>query len=209
MTKLKLTYFDVSASRGEECRLALHVAGLPFEDERLAGADWMARKASVPFGALPVLEVEGKGQLAQSNAILSYIGHLGGLLPQDAFEAARHEALLNAVEDLRVTLRPVNRIKDPEEKKKARTEFANGYLQEWAGHVEQQLGVGGAGPFVGGSAISVADLKLFVAVGTFISGGIDHIPADIFKAFPKLTTLHDAVKAHPKVAEWQAKSHKA
>ena len=33
--KYKLTYFDVSASRGEECRMALYVAGVDFEDHRI------------------------------------------------------------------------------------------------------------------------------------------------------------------------------
>ncbi len=201
MPKLKLTYFDAPASRGEECRLALHVAGLAFEDERLDRAGWSARKPTAPFGALPILEVEGKGQLAQSNAILTYIGRGHGLLPADPFESARHEALLSAVEDLRIQLRPVIRIADEAEKKKARTEFANGALQEWAAAIEKQIG---SGPFVGGARIGVADLKIYVAISTFINGAIDHIPSDVFKAFPKLTALHAVVKAHPKVAEWQA-----
>jgi glutathione S-transferase len=59
---------------------------------------------------------------------------------------------------------------------------------------------------VGGAKIGVADLKIYVAVSTFIKGVIDHIPTDVFKAFPKLTALHAAVKAHPKVAEWQART---
>lgn len=202
MPRLKLTYFDASASRGEECRLALHVAGLAFEDERLDHAAWARRKAAAPFGALPVLEVEGKGLLAQSNAILSYLGRAHGLLPDDAFECARHESLLSAVEDLRNLLRPVIRISDQAEKKKARTAFASGALQDWAGQVERQIG---DGPFVGGARIGVADLKIYVATDTFIRGAIDHVPADVFKTFPRLTALHAAVKAHPRVADWQAR----
>ena len=58
MTRYKLTYFDAAASRGEECRLALHLAGLPFEDERLSRDQWAARRESTPFGALPVLTVD-------------------------------------------------------------------------------------------------------------------------------------------------------
>jgi len=87
MALYKLTYFDTAASRGEECRLALHVAGLPFEDERLSRDQWAARKASTPFGALPVLAIEGR-QLAQSNAILRFIGSQHGLHPVEPFEAA-------------------------------------------------------------------------------------------------------------------------
>lgn len=33
-----LTYFDFDGSRGLECRLALHVAGVPFQDVRIGRA---------------------------------------------------------------------------------------------------------------------------------------------------------------------------
>ena len=58
MNKPRLTYFDFAGSRGEECRIALHLAGVDFDDERIKSADWPAMKASVPFGALPVLQME-------------------------------------------------------------------------------------------------------------------------------------------------------
>ena len=102
MPKPKLTYFDAPASRGEECRLALHVAGVDFEDDRIKRADWPALKPTTPFGSVPVLEMPGHPALAQSNAILVLIGRLHGLHPKDVFEAARHEAMMHHVEDLRV-----------------------------------------------------------------------------------------------------------
>jgi prostaglandin-H2 D-isomerase / glutathione transferase len=70
MTKPKLIYFDAPVSRGEECRLALHLAGIDFEDVRIKGADWPAMKEETPYGALPVLELPGRPPLAHSNAIL-------------------------------------------------------------------------------------------------------------------------------------------
>ena len=202
MATHKLTYFNMPTSRGEECRLALHIAGVPFEDERLKGPEWAARKASTPFGALPVLTVEGMGALAQSNAILRYVGATHGLHPTDPWEAARQEAIMGAVEDLRVRAGPIGRIKDEEEKKKARQEFAAGYLQEWAAAVERQIG---GGPFVGGAALNVVDLKLFVVTSPYLAGTIDYISPDVFSAFPKLLRLADAVKHHPKVMEWYAR----
>jgi glutathione S-transferase len=202
MPKMTLTYFDAPVSRGEECRLALHVAGLPFEDERLNEAQWAARKASTPYGAVPVLTIEGHRPVAQSNAILRLIGGMHGLLPQDAYESARHEAVLAAVEDMRAKLGPTGRIKDPAEKKRAREELASGFLPEWAGHLEQQVGE----PFIGGATLSVADLKVFVVLTPLLKGAIDHIPADTFKKFLKLLRLYEAVKSHPKVVAWYARS---
>src|SRR5260221_9813657 len=129
MALYKLTYFDAAASRGEECRLALHLAGLAFEDERLSRDQWAARKASTPFGALPVLTVDGR-QLAQSNAILRFIGSQHRPHPAEPFEAALHEAVMCAVEDLRMRMGPIIRIKDEAEKKRARQEAAAGHPPE-------------------------------------------------------------------------------
>jgi len=124
MTMPRLTYFDFAGSRGEECRIALHVAGVDFEDVRVKSSDWPAMKANTPFGAMPVLEIPGKPPLAHSNAILVFIGRQHRLHPADAFEAARHEALMCAVEELRHTITPTLRITEPAEKRKAREALA-------------------------------------------------------------------------------------
>jgi prostaglandin-H2 D-isomerase / glutathione transferase len=201
MPKYTLTYFDNPASRGEECRLALHAAGLPFTDERLKREEWPARKPSAPFGALPVLTVDGR-QLAQSNAILRFIGSQHGLHPAEPFEAAVHESILCAVEEMRTKMGPIMRIKDEGEKKKARQEAAAGFLPEWAGQIERLLG---AGPFAAGAKLCVVDLKLFVAIGAYQKGTIDYIPTDVFNPFPKLTRLVEAVRQHPRVVDWYAR----
>ena len=83
MPKLKLTYFDVHGGRGEPARLALSIGRIPFEDDRAAPSDWPARKPNTPFGALPVLEVDGE-TLAQSNAINRYVGKLTDLMVSPA-----------------------------------------------------------------------------------------------------------------------------
>ncbi len=202
MPKPKLTYFDFPGGRGEDCRLALFISGVDFEDDRIKGSTWPERKADTPFGSLPVLEVPGRGPLAQSNVILSFIGRRHDLHPKDDYQAARHEALMAAVEDMRKTVEPTLRIKDEQEKKAAREELATGYLQGWGAKIEAQLG---DGPFVAGDALNVADLKLFVAINWFAKGTVDHVSPDVFAAFPKLTRLFEAVKHHPKVEEWYAR----
>jgi glutathione S-transferase len=201
MPATTLTYFDIPTSRGEECRLALFLAGVDFTDERLSRAQWEARKAGSPFGALPVLTLEGKPPIAQSNAILRLLGARHGLLPSDLHESARHEAVMGAVEDLRGRMGPINRLKDPEEKRRAREELARGYLPEWAGHLEQQV----VGPFLGGEAISVADLKVFVVLAPILKGIIDHVSPDVLAPFSRVLRLVEAVKAHPRVVAWHAR----
>jgi glutathione S-transferase len=200
MTKLKLTYFDAPTSRGEECRLALFVAGVDFDDRRLARADWPALKPSTPFGVLPVLETEGKPAVSQSNAILGYVGRQYGLLPADPWEALRHESLLSAVEDLRAAIGKTFGISDAQELKRQRDALVEGPIRSFGAHMERQV----EGPFVGGAALSVADIKLFVVLGWFKKGVLDHVPADVLAPFPKLERLFTSVKTHPKVVEWYA-----
>src|SRR5690242_13489339 len=106
MTKPKLTYFDAPISRGEECRLALSIAGVDFDDVRVKFTEWPALKPTMPYGAMPVLEWPGHPPIAHSNAILALIGRLHGLHPTEPFEAARHEGMMQYVEELRAHVDP-------------------------------------------------------------------------------------------------------
>ena len=202
MTKPKLTYFDAPVSRGEECRMALHLAGIDFDDERIKFQDWPALKPKTPYGTLPVLALPGKSPLAHSNAILVYIGRGHGLHPKDDFEAARHEGMMAFVEELRHHVGPTLRIQDETQRKTAREAIANTYLPAWAGFIEEQLG---DGPFFAGATLHVVDLKLHMAVRWFRSGVVDHVPGSVLDPFPKLLRLHDAVGNDARIQAWRAR----
>ncbi|HVU05783.1 MAG TPA: glutathione S-transferase family protein [Polyangiaceae bacterium] len=202
MSKPRLTYFDAPVSRGEECRLALHLAGVDFEDVRVKPADWPLLKPKTPYGSMPILELPGKPALAHSNAILVYLGRTHGLHPKDDFEAALHEAMMNHVEDLRHKVSPTLRISDPEEKKRVREALATDYLPEWGARAEKNIG---DGPFFGGGKLNVVDLKIHMAVRWFARGTVDHVPATIFSGFPKLTRVYESVAEHPGIKAWYAK----
>ena len=201
MTKPRLIYFDAPVSRGEECRLALHLAGIDFEDVRIKGAGWPAMKAQTPYGSLPVLELPGRPPLAHSNAILVMIGRGHGLHPTDDFEAARHEGMMEHVEDLRGVVGPTIRMSEPE-KKTVREALVSDYLPAWARSAENNIP---GEPFFAGAKLNVVDLKLHMAVRWFIGGKVDYIPATIFAAYPKLMRVHDAVRDHPRVKAWYAR----
>jgi glutathione S-transferase len=202
MSKPKLIYFDAPVSRGEECRLALHLAGVDFEDVRVKGADWPAMKERTPYGGMPVLELPGHPPLGHSNAILVLIGRRHGLHPADDFEAARHEGMMQHVEDLRANVSPTLRLGEAE-KKAAREALVAGFLPAWARAAERNIT---ATPFFGGEKINVVDLKIYMAVRWFSGGKVDYIPATIFAGYPRLVGVHDAVRDHPGVQSWLARS---
>jgi prostaglandin-H2 D-isomerase / glutathione transferase len=199
MSKPRLIYFDFAGSRGEECRIALHLAGIDFEDVRIPSAEWPALKRKTPFGSLPILELSGKPPLAQSNAILVYIGRQHGLHPADNFQAAQHEALMNYVEDLRHTVGPTLRITDETQKRAARDELARNYLPTWGTNVENRLA---DRPFVDGDTLHVVDIKLYMIVRWFVSGTVDHVPPTVFDHCVKLKRVYREVGEHPRVKAW-------
>ncbi|MCP5474921.1 MAG: glutathione S-transferase family protein [Lysobacterales bacterium] len=202
MTRPSLTYFDAPVSRGEECRLALQLAGVDFEDHRIRREDWPALKEHTPYGSLPVLDLPGHPPLAQTNAILVLIGRRHGLHPADDFEAARHEGMMQHVEDLRANVGPTIRMGEAE-KKTAREALVAGYLPAWGRAAERNIATG---PYFAGERIHVVDVKLHMAVRWFLGGNVDHIPANIFCSYPKLMGVHDAVREHPQIKAWYARA---
>src|SRR5262249_56515180 len=113
MPRLKLSYFDFHGGRGEPARLALSMGGIPFEDDRVPPSEWERRKLNTPFGALPVLEVDGQ-TLAQSNAINRYVGKLADFYPTDAWQAGLCDEVMEAVEDINTKLAPTFFLPDEE-----------------------------------------------------------------------------------------------
>lgn len=193
-----LTYFNFDGSRGQECRLALAAAGVPFEDIRLDRPEWMALKPSTPYGALPILTEDGR-TLAQSNAILVYVGRKYGMHPADTWAAAEHEAVMQSCEDLRYKAALPAGMSD-EDKRTTREAFAAGWLKTWAGTISARV----AGPFLEGAAMNVADIKLAVILKSLLAGTYDHVPGSALDPWPNLRALVQAVEASPGIAAFVA-----
>lgn len=206
MPKLKLTYFDMNAGRGETARLAMSLGNVPFEDDRVPFAQFPARKASLPFGTIPILEVDGQ-VLAQSNGINRYVGKLAKLYPEDALEAAFCDEAMDAVEDISTKLVASFSIKDEAEKKRVRQALAEGpitsYLESLASRLEQR-----GGKWFADGRLTVADLKVFVSLRHLKSGNLDHVPADLLdRVAPLLLAHYERVRDHAGVkAYYDARS---
>jgi glutathione S-transferase len=196
-----LTYFELDGGRGEDCRIALHIAGVPFVDDRVRAVDWPGRKPGTPLGVLPTFEVPGRGRLHQSNAILAFIGRGHGLHPADSWEAARHESVMASCEDARAKFAATFGDDDPELKRKRREDIVANWLPRWARAIEAEIG---AGPFLSGETLQVADLKLYIVMRWLRAGVLDHVPRSALDGHAKLTAHFQAVQAHPGVESWQA-----
>jgi glutathione S-transferase len=202
MAKLKLTYFDFHGGRGEPARLALSIGGIPFEDDRVPTSDWEHRKAHTPFGALPVLEVDGQ-TLAQSNAINRYVGKLADLYPTDPWQAALCDEVMEAVEDIGTKI--AGTLFLPEKQKKAQRQvLVEGAIPFYLTRLQQRLEAHG-GRYFADDRLSVADLKMFVWIRHLKSGALDHVPTDLpDRVAPKLVEHHERVKNDPRIKGYYA-----
>ena len=195
-------YFDFAGSRGEEVRLALVIAGVPFDDERLTRDDLARIKADLPFGSLPVLEFPERGIFSQTNAILRLIGRLHHLHPDDPWDAARHDAVLEACEDLRHRISATSRIAAATERQIARKNLADGFIPHWAKGIEALIG---EKPFVGGTLPAVADVKIYMMDKALRGGAFDDIPTTVLDPFARIGGVARGVSIHPPVQAWYAR----
>jgi len=203
--KLKLNYFPI-AGRGDCIRFALHVGGIPFEDNRINFPDWPAYKPNTPFGGIPTLDIDGV-TYGQSTALLRYAGRLAHLYPSDPLAALKVDEIMDAVEDLVNVLVPSLRENDNDKKAAMRKALTETTLPPHLASLEKALARNKASPFVTGSELTVGDLKLAPVLAWFTSGALDGIPKDIADSYPHLKAVREAVYANPKVQEW-VNSHK-
>lgn len=202
MSKPRLIYFDIDGARGEAARLAMTIGKVPFEDDRVKFADWGNLKPKTPFGALPLLELEGQ-TVAQSNGINRYVGKLAGLYPSDAWQAALCDEAMDAVEE--ISTRVWNTTSLPAAEKKAQREsLAAGPLPYSLERLQSRL-VAHGGQYFADGRLTVADLKVFVWIRHLRSGQLDHVPVDLpDRVAPRLVEHHDRVKEHPVVKAYYA-----
>lgn len=202
MPKLALNYFDFDGGRGEAARLIMHIAGIAFEDKRIPGKDWHAHRDSMPFQAMPVLEVDGR-MVAQSNAINRYLGKLAGLYPKDDLQALLVDELMDAVEDNTIMIGNTLRL-EGDAKKKAREELVAGPIPRYLKQIEARLKAGG-GEWFAEKRMTIADIKCYLWIRWLKSGALDHVPADIVdRQAPLLAKHFERVKNHPKISAYYA-----
>jgi len=200
---IKLTYFDFHGGRGEPARLALHIGGIPFEDERLDFQAFGARKPGLPFGAMPLLEVDGQ-VVTQSNGINRYVGTLAGLYPSDPWQAALCDEVMGAIEDMSAKILPTMRIQDAAERQAAREALVAGPIPLFLKRLQARLAAQGGRYFVE-DRLTVADFKVFVWIRHLKSGQLDHIPADLADVHAPLLAAHfERISKDPGVVAYYA-----
>ncbi|XP_064616466.1 glutathione S-transferase-like [Liolophura sinensis] len=163
MPTYKLYYFDVPA-RGELPRIILSAAGQPFEDIRFSGQEWPKYKPKMPFGQVPVLEVDGQ-MIAQEYAISKFLARQFGFCSEDNLDHAREDMYVFLSEDIYVKVEEIFHTRDDKEKSEAlKKKFVNETGPVMLSKLEQALSKSASGYLVRGK-LSWADLAVFSNLG--------------------------------------------
>ena len=214
---LVLTYFDIMGA-AEKVRLAFTIGKIPFTDVRVKFADWPALKPTTPYGQLPILSIDDKEPIAQSDAMLRYAGKLATdngvpLYPSEDLLAI--EEAIGFVGDIQkawsyplyMGMSPAKFGYDPkadnsEVVKKVRTAFVENDLPHWMSLLEKKLD---GKKFLCGENVTIADCVLFPLLKHMTSGVVDHVP-------PSCLDQHKGVQEYmkrfmdiPEVCAWYAK----
>jgi len=200
MPSYKLTYFDFHGGRGEPIRIALHAAGISFDDVRWDFQEFGARRTEQRFNAIPTLEIDGE-MISQSNAIARYVGKMAGLYPEDPMQALYCDEAMGAAEDLNHYVVQTFGLKD-DELKQAREILMNGRLTVFVNGFSELLARGG-GKYMADNRLTIADLKVLTQIKNFRSGNVDHIPADFVDSLaPEMAAYQDRIDTDPIVTAY-------
>ena len=202
MSKIKLTYFDINGGRAETTRIAMSIAGIDFNDDRVSFEEFGKMRESTPLNALPIMEIDGV-VYTQCNAMNRYFGKQAGLYPSDPWQAFLCDEILEIMEDMSQALRHTFGMKG-EELRLARERVVSGPYTRGLKILDERLKTAG-GEYFSDQRCTMADIKVYIWIRHLKSGIIDHVPADLpDKLAPGLVQHMERVAAHPGVVAYYA-----
>ncbi len=207
MTTYRLTYFDVDGGRAEPIRIAFHAAGIDFEDNRIAFAEFQEMRESLRFKCVPVLEIDGAA-VTQSNGLSRFVGKMAGMYPEDDLQALYCDEALGAVEDVSHALVGTFGL-EGDELRVAREKLTDGWLPVFLKGLNELLARGG-GEFFSDNSLTVADLKVAGLERWLGSGMLDHIPTSLVNdQAPELIGHRERTESDPRVIAYYASRSQA
>ena len=191
----RLVYFAVPG-RAEACRIALSLSGIEWEDVEVNGVEFnkMKTEGKLPWGMLPVLQTPN-GTIAESSAILRYVGRIAGLIPEDPFQAAKADEFIDGMGPIARAMDTTFGIQDDEERIRLRKQLfePDGAATKALKLYDKKLGDSKSGWAADTDEMSIADLKLFTEMFAFFSGNYDGIEKSMIMGYDNLLNYHNKV----------------
>ena len=199
----RLVYFPVPG-RAEASRVALELSTLEWEDVEVNGDKFnqMKNDGDLPWQMLPVLQTS-TGTIAESSAILRYVGKFAGLIPADPYQAAKADEFMDGMGPLARALDTTFGISDLDERVKLRKDLfeEGGEGTKNLQLFEDKIGQSSTGWAANTDQMSIADLKLFTELFALFSGNYDGIEASVIRRYPNLLKYHSKVAVEPRIIE--------
>uniref|UniRef100_A0A1B6LRQ1 glutathione transferase n=1 Tax=Graphocephala atropunctata TaxID=36148 RepID=A0A1B6LRQ1_9HEMI len=196
-SKIKLTYFPI-AGLGEPIRYMLAYLGKEYEDHRVGGKEWLAIKPTMPWGKMPLLEMNGQ-KVTQSVAICRYLGKEAGLGGKDNWENLRIDEIVDVIMELLIEFGKYHYEMDEKKKESLKGPLFNKtspfYMKKIDELVKENNG------YLANKKMSWADLY-FTAVSNSLSlfNG-----SEITEGYPNVKRLQDKINSLPQIKAWRAK----
>lgn len=199
--RYQLFYWPIPG-RAEAARVALSLAKLDWEDVPLTVELYasMKEQGELPWGMVPLLKTPDGG-LAESVAILRFLGHQCGLVPEHAFMAAKVDEFMDGIGPYFSILDGTFGIDDVNERTKAREAL---FLPDGKGTkglemLEQKITASSTVWIAGTTEMSIADLMVFTYAFGLFSGNFDGVHASVLSDYPVLLAYHDAMANEPRI----------
>jgi len=197
MPQYKLYYFDMRGL-AEPIRLAFTQAGVPFEDVRVQRDDWPQQKEKMPFGQMPVLEVDGK-KLSQFMAIMRYVARKYGLEADDEWDRAVGDELATSWLDMQVKSAGAWAETDKELKKQKFQQVIDEFVKPRLKIMDERMAKSSSG-FIAGNKVTWPDFVVYNTLGMVT----DFLKVSL-SAYPHVEKFFKKVDELPKVKEWHSK----
>jgi len=199
LSNLKLYYF-AGRGRGELTRILFAEGRVEYEDVRIESKDWANHKASMPFGQMPVLEIDGL-KVPESLAIERYAATVAGLYGASLLEAARVDMMVGACGDLYEPFGQANYTKDEKVKEEKFKKFWAEDFPKWNAILEKNLGDNN---YFVGSDVTLADIMVYHVYTNVLAKNKDALKGD-----SKISALLERVAKRHRIASWIEKRPKS
>jgi glutathione S-transferase len=199
--KIKLSYFDIEGA-AEPIRLALVLAGIDFEDDRIKFPEWAALKPTTPYGQLPLMTIDDGPVRTQSGAMLRYVGGLSNTLyPKDkVFDI---EEAMGVCDDMDKSWQPcfymgmrptiygqTEGFQNTDEGKalvqSMREKFVQEDLPKHLTHLTALLERNNGQWLASTEGPTIVDCKAIVTLRSWTRGHVDHVPTNCLETHPKI-----------------------
>lgn len=212
MLDIKLSYLDFPEGRGGEAeRLAFHLGGIAFEDDRFRLDDVVSVVLKAQTMQVSMLQV-GELQFPHQDAVAEiarYVGRITHLYPNnDPLQALLCDVVLRYMENVLAQI-SATCWQGGDIRKTARHVLVTRYLPTALVWLQTRLEIGG-GEYFANQSLTIADLKVFTLVRGLNSGRMEHIPTDLVAQYaPQLNSHLQRIELIPAVMQYYARSSKS